>query len=98
MKCPHCDGTGESFAHVDFADGSSFTGMLKCSTCDGTGIVHEKRAEWVEEGQRIRDARVQGGQYRNLLEESKRLGIDVVTLSRMERGEIEPYTLKGGAL
>lgn len=45
-------------------------------------------AEWIATGRKMRDARVSS--RRILREEAARRGMDVVTLSRMEMGKIEP--------
>lgn len=92
MKCPECSGTGRTIAaHVSYADGSSGYGVeFPCLRCGGKTEVPDQAAEWIKRGRVMRDRRVHGVPYRNLCDEAKRRCIDVVTLSRMERGAIEP--------
>jgi hypothetical protein len=96
MICPDCKGEGKEIAsHVSYSDGRcGFNVPLKCLRCDGSGAVDDSTPEWIEAGRRMRDARVNAKPYRNLSTEAKRRGMDVVTLSRMERGVIEPIQAK----
>jgi hypothetical protein len=51
-------------------------------------------AQWIEDGQRLRELRKEP--YRNLGTEAKRRGLGVVELSQMERGIIKPVFPEGG--
>lgn len=98
MTCPDCQGQKEGICHVNYGPdgrGGCRGGwkVMACSRCHGEGTVPDEQAAWIEEGKHIRHLRVHSGKYRNLVDEARRLGIDVVTLSKMERGEIKPYTL-----
>ncbi len=94
MKCPDCtDGTGVA-GFVDFADGTAAQNVtLKCTRCNGTNVVSDDMLLWIEEGNRLRNER--GKQGLNLVEVADRLGLTITELSQMERGCIEPYTLRG---
>lgn len=91
MKCPDCNGKGCLVAaHVRYADGTGrFNMEIGCTRCNKTGTVPDEMAGWIEAGRRMRHQRVHVNR-RNLRDEAKRLGIDVVTLSKMEAGKIEP--------
>lgn len=91
MQCPVCKGAKiMTAAHVSYADGSHGYGVdFPCDQCGGVGEVPDEMLEWIRIGREMRQARV-GGEYRNLRGEAKRRGMDVVTLSRMERGVIKP--------
>jgi uncharacterized protein (DUF2461 family) len=92
MKCPDCHGKGEEVAyHVSYSNGTgAFYVPMKCDRCKGSGFVDDRTPEWKALGRQMRDARVNGKPYRNLVEEAKRRGLSIVTLSRMERGVIQP--------
>ncbi len=91
MQCPECKGTKTTIAtHVRYADGSSRWGVeMKCLRCQGIGEVDDRTPEWIRIGRAMRDKRVNEDR-RILRDEAKRRGIDVVTLSQMECGCIEP--------
>jgi hypothetical protein len=92
MQCPDCKGTGKTVAsHVSYADGRhGYNVPLKCTRCEGSGDVPEQMVAWIEVGRKMREARVNGKPYRNLYQEAERRGMHAATLSRMERGVIEP--------
>lgn len=97
MTCPDCKGEKITIAdHVRYADGTSGYGVtMPCLRCKGAGEVDDRTPEWIVAGNAMRDARVNRG-YRTLRDEAKRRGMDVVTLSKMERGVIEPVPDLGG--
>lgn len=104
MICPDCKGQKEVTAHINYGPdgrGGCRGGwkVVPCMRCKGVGEVADEQAAWIEEGKRIRELRVRGPEgYRNLIEQARIVGIDFVTLSKMECGLVKPYTLeqKGG--
>lgn len=74
MECPDCDGTTQVVAsHVSYSDGTSgFNVPFPCTRCNGTGEVDDCAPEWIRVGRLMREYRVNGGNYRNLMTEAKR--------------------------
>lgn len=90
MKCPDCENGFTIASHVRYADGTGAFGVqMECDRCQGTGFAPDEMAAWIAKGREMRDRRVNIDR-RTLREEAKRRGVDVVTLSKMERGVIEP--------
>lgn len=94
MICPDCNGEKKVFAHVNFGelDPRNGFGWIGCSRCEGIGDVPDAQAEWISEGIRRHYDRV--SRDVSLREEAQRLGIPVVSLSKMERG-ILPFPTLG---
>lgn len=90
MICPVCKGAKNVIAsHVSYADGThGYNVEHCCDQCKGDGIVPDEMTDWIRVGRTMRAARIEAN--RNLREEAKQRGIDVVTLSRMEQGKIRP--------
>jgi len=83
IQCPHCGGRG---ANQGLACGSSGCQMrtLTCSTCKGAGVISEYRQAQIEKGEAMRRDRISRDMTQR--EEAKRLGLNVVIYSQMERG------------
>lgn len=90
MKCPDCEGHGKTVAtHVSYANGTHGYGVaMPCLRCSGSGTVPDVMREWMARGRRLREKRLAA--RRNLREEAARRGLNVVELSQMEHGKIEP--------
>jgi methylphosphotriester-DNA--protein-cysteine methyltransferase len=84
MTCPSCHGRGQAFMFSTHADGRCSAGYQDCLRCKGKGQVPEEQRAWIEDGARMRDARIAAG--RSLRQEAARLGITAVELSEIERG------------
>jgi len=91
IACPTCGGERVNHALACGTDGCRFMEMV-CYRCNGEGVVPRAMEQWIADGERLRQRRVEELPYRNQRTESARLGIDVVRLSRLEQG-LEP----GGA-
>lgn len=50
--------------------------------------------DWVARGRVCRNARVDGPKYRTQREQARVFGMDVVTLSKMENGRLDPGPLE----
>jgi hypothetical protein len=61
--------------------------VMPCPLCQGTGEIDNERLQAWEYGRKMRADRLK--ENRTLREEAKARGIDVVTMSKMERGEID---------
>ena len=85
MICPDCNGLAEQVIFVQCRPR-----RITCLRCLGKGVVPEEMADWIRAGRLLRHSRVNGVEYRTLLEEAHRRGLDVVTLSKMEMGKIKP--------
>lgn len=85
IECPQCSGRG-------------FVGLWKfpksitinCDMCDGKSEIPEYQLKWIKKGKLL-------SSYRKklkitLAQASKLTKIDVITLSKIERGIIEPKT------
>lgn len=96
MICPDCGGDRQTIAnHVSYANGShGYNVPHKCTRCQGTGECPDEMAEWIIEGRKMREQRVNGGNYRNLGTEAKRRGMTASQLSAMEMGRIKPVPEK----
>ncbi len=91
MKCPDCDGGIMIASHVAYANKPhGYNVPMNCLRCNGTGIVDDRTPEWMKAGEALRQSRLKAN--RILRDEAARLGMDASTLSRMERGVIEPYS------
>lgn len=100
FKCPDCKGDGKMFCHVNHGDTRPHEWKwLPCARCKGDCELPDEVAEWIAEGQRLRDRRRRGQPYLSLGQMAALLGMKVSTYSQMELGYIMPYTLfpKDGA-
>ncbi len=88
VKCWSCDGSGiSSLAQFNTAGIN-----IPCERCGASGECLEIMREWENTGKAYRAER----QLNNstLREWAEKLGVSVVTLSRAERGIIDPRTMK----
>lgn len=83
IKCPHCGGRGSNFS-IACGPRKCTPNYLRCSTCQGSGSITPERQEKIKAGEAMRKDRIKRNQTQR--EEAKRLGVDVVVYSRMERG------------
>lgn len=81
VKCRTCDGSGQTSGHAQTNLGC-YWGPLPCSTCRGWGTIDADLLVRRRHGQGLIDDRRARGM--TLSQEAKRLGIDVVELSRLE--------------
>jgi hypothetical protein len=89
--CPSCKGAGQSHGIMCGPAGCR-TGALKCSTCDGSGVVTHEHLARIEYGRLMRQDRVR--RRLTLREEAARLGCGFAEWSRIECGN-EPETKEG---
>lgn len=82
MICFDCFGNGK----VKMLSKESPT--ITCERCHGVGEIPNEAAEWVEAGKLMEYTRLQ--KRCTLREASKQTNIDVITLSEMESGIVEP--------
>ena len=81
MICPECHGKGKILTrHKDI--------ILECQLCDSTGEISEEQFRWVMEGAKMKDVRIE--KRLPLHKAARKLGIQGLTLSSMERGMIPP--------
>lgn len=92
MICPDCGGDRQTIANrVFYANGShGFNVPFKCSRCHGSGECQDEMAQWMIEGLKMREQRVNGPRYRNLHDEAMRRGMTAARLSAMEHGRVKP--------
>jgi hypothetical protein len=90
MICPDCKGNKFTVAsHVAYADGShDYMVPVQCSRCAATGSVPDEMDEWIRVGAEMRADRLRRNV--NLRDEAIRRGMEVVALSQMEFGKIQP--------
>ena len=89
IKCPRCEGAGNA---IGLALSKGKVIEMTCPWCEGTGSVERRVITWIERGVVLKQSRLD--RHTTLREESKRRGIDAATLSRAERGIIDPDTIK----
>jgi DnaJ-class molecular chaperone len=89
MKCPSCDGRGKSegIACGELGELRCRVMSIPCQLCRGTGGIDNERLQAWEYGRKMRADRLK--ENRTLSEEATKRGIDIVTMSKMERGEID---------
>ena len=81
MICPECHGRGKILTrHKDI--------VLECQFCASTGEITEEQSGWVTEGRKLKDVRME--KRLSLHKAARKLGIQALTLSSMERGMIPP--------
>lgn len=85
--CPECQGKGVVLA-LGCGPQHPVALSYDCELCGKTGKIDEARVKWREAGRRMKAARVTRGIV--LREEANRRGVDVVVLSKMERGIVAP--------
>lgn len=89
VECPRCNGKGGSIG-IACGEGGCQPVTFKCDLCEGTGLVYPYKLEYVERGEKMRAARLAAG--RTLSQQASRRGIEVVDISRMERGVTPPIS------
>lgn len=87
-ECPNCKGQG---SYKLLTCPGAVLRDQTCILCDGTGQIGEQRLAWIAAGRVHRDARV--ARYETQRDAARRLGLDVVALSRMEQGVMDPAPL-----
>jgi len=94
MQCPTCKGEKKVIGlfpvwaeDVPEEERKAFI-ELTCYRCKGRGEVPEEMTEWMKEGKKLRNKRIE---KRILLRNAaKRLGIDVTEISEQETGTKKP--------
>lgn len=79
--CPPCNGRGYT---VGIACPGARQIQVKCALCDGSGSVDSLTKYRFFRGRTMRAERV--AKYETQAQAAKRLGVDVVTYSKMEQG------------
>ena len=94
IKCPQCKGTGHfplpAFPHKKMLETpiEEIKEFFKCDMCNGNKEIIEDVYTWMIDGDIIKDRRIA---KRILLRNAPELvNIDIMTLSKMERGSIKP--------
>ena len=87
--CTSCDGFGKHFSRPIFSEGKVRILELPCELCNSTGKISDKKMEWVIQGKKLREYRLNiiGMSLRKA---AKLLKIDVSYFSKMERGIMKP--------
>lgn len=85
MQCPSC--LGEKTVTVLACPGARIVDIT-CETCKGIGVIDDNFPEWRKRGRELKMRRMEP--YTDLVKMSELLRIDVVALSRMERGLQDP--------
>jgi len=83
--CPHCNGKGTNFCHVNRGNKPHTWEHLTCFTCGGSGEITQEQADWIEEGKKIKEYRL--SKDYSLREFCAVIGYSAVTLSRFESGK-----------
>ena len=84
VKCYLCGGAGVYSALVHFTAGHCKPQVLRCDTCDGTGMVSQAQKDSYEEGRRRRTLRVNARVTQKAL--ARQMGIPPAIYSQMELG------------
>lgn len=87
MKCPRCDGGGQTFAFVNMGDEAGYVGPVNCMVCKGTGLITDEHMSRIIAGRAAREARQARGE--TLMQAARRKGVSALEISRFERGENE---------
>ena len=87
IQCPDCEGEGRTFGILCTRTGCQ-DGSLICHRCTGTGSIPAEMLDWIAEGDKLREDRL--NRRLGQREEAKRRGLDVVEYSHMEHGQIRP--------
>lgn len=90
MICPACGGNGKVSALILRNDRVAVG--IDCDLCDKTGVLDEKKLEWIRLGNQYRNARIASGQ--TLREFSIKNNLDCGIVSKAERGVIDPSILE----
>ncbi|WP_345840856.1 hypothetical protein [Shewanella algae] len=86
MICNDCNGKGvvNAFVNTGLDSSQHYYGQTHCYRCNGTGSVPEEMTQWIEDGKRLRQERVQRGE--TLLMAANRQGLSIAQLSAIETG------------
>lgn len=95
IQCPDCGGDGRQFVHLNTKDPTKHGFQwVDCSRCGGSKFISDVEMAAIVRGRELRKDRAE--RRMSLREESQRLGISVVELSRRERGRIDAKSSKEG--
>ena len=83
--CPTCSGIGLIFAALRPIS-------IKCETCNGTGLITNKKQLWIKQGSHLRNYRLTVLKL-GLREFCRKYNIDPSHLSKMERGLKKPVNI-----
>ncbi len=90
VTCPACNGERSNVAFVDGhrADGTPFGEVrrIECYRCKGSGTVPLEMLRWMQVGTLKRKERIK--RFETLKDAAGKMGIDYMTLSKMEAGLI----------
>lgn len=92
MTCPQCNGVKHIVAFARKISRSQPYIKFGCDLCQSTGSISDEKVEWVQAGEKLRQARIE--REETLREFAKRTGIDVGAVSKAERGCINPDIIK----
>lgn len=89
LACPSCGGKKQVFAFQNTGEDyrQHRQGYIDCITCDGSGELTAEHAQRIEEGRKLRKARIARGE--TLMDASLRLGLTPARLSAIECGREE---------
>ena len=93
MQCHRCHGTKNCWVHPSYREDvpkerKKIFVEFPCNFCDGTGESNDNALEWMMLGDILKDRRI--AKKLTLRKAAKLLRMDVVKLSGMEIGKIEP--------
>lgn len=91
MICPECNGKKAIDILPKYGGDGKIITSIPCNRCEESGEVPDIQEIWIHLGKSLREERRSRG--KTLREEAKMLGIDIVTLSKAERGMINPIRL-----
>ncbi len=83
LQCPDCDGTGRTWAMVDWRGGGELR-EVPCFLCRGRGTFTASEMAQIEHGRKLRDDRKARGL--TLRQEANRRGITMEELTDLEHG------------
>lgn len=97
MICPQCEGTGEVTALFLIREGKPTipSAKMPCERCDTQGTVSDKTPEWIKQGEKLKAKRMgkDRSDYMNHRKYAELLGVEIVELSKAERGVIDPQPI-----
>jgi len=84
VSCPDCGGKGFSRG-IACGPGGSRMGSFECRRCHGTCTVPAEQLQWIEDGERLRAARL--NRHESTRVAAERVNVSPAFWSRVEFGE-----------